>query len=75
MAGPGGYSLGSFARYVLVILISLIPWAIALFLHFWFEQTGVWEAEMSGRALISVVMLGAGMALSFLTYGTLSAKR
>ncbi|MEM1403679.1 MAG: hypothetical protein AAGG55_10145 [Pseudomonadota bacterium] len=75
MAGPRGYSLSAFARYVCVIFVSLIPWAIALFLHYLFDQTGVWQAEMTGRALLSVLMLGTGMTLSFLIYGKLAGRR
>lgn len=71
MAAPGNYTLASFAGYVLRIVLALIPWAAALYLHHWLDESGTWSAEMEGRALMSVVILSVGMGTSFLVYGRL----
>ena len=55
-------------RRIATIVIALIPWAITLYLHYWFEYGEVWEVNMAFRALISVVLLASGMAASFYLY-------
>ena len=57
---------------VLRITLSLTPWAAVLFLHYWLEHGDVWDVSMPYRALISVVLLAMGMALSFVLYNRLS---
>jgi hypothetical protein len=46
------------------IIVSLLPWTAALYLHFWLEHGGVWQVDMPFRALVSVILLAIGMGLS-----------
>ena len=50
---------------------SLMPWALALYLHYYLEDAGVWQADMPFRGAISVTVLGVGMLLSFALYSVL----
>jgi hypothetical protein len=59
-------------RCTVNILLALVPWAISLYLHYWFEHGGVWQVDMAFRTLISGVLLAAGMAGSFFFYSRLA---
>ncbi len=72
MQSPGSYGAEAFARHMLRITIALVPWGLSLFLHYWLEHTCAWDVQMGGRALISVIMLAIGMALSFVLHAKLS---
>ncbi|WOJ95812.1 hypothetical protein R0137_11215 [Congregibacter brevis] len=50
---------------------SLMPWAAALYLHYYLEDAGVWQVDMPFRGAISVTLLGVGMLLSFVLYSVL----
>ena len=54
------------------ILLSFLPWALALYLHYWLEQSGVWRVDMPGRSALSIVLLAVGMGLSFALHSRLS---
>lgn len=70
MASPSQTLLAGITRTVL----ALLPWAGALYLLYWLEQGGVWSVEMPFRALFSVLIIAAGMLLSFLLHTRLSRK-
>lgn len=55
------------------IVLALLPWAFALYLHYRFEHGGVWDVDMPFRALISVVILTLGMGLSFFLHSLLNS--
>ena len=55
--------------------IVMLPWLVALYLHFWLAESGVWAAEQPYRGLISVLLLALGMLISFLLHGRLKARR
>ena len=59
-------------RRAAVIAVALIPWTLTLYLHYWLEHGEVWEVHMAYRALISVVLLAAGMIASLLLYSRLA---
>lgn len=59
-------------KRVAIIAIALIPWACTLYLHYWLEHGGVWDVQMSYRALISVILLAGGMLGSFFLYSWLA---
>ena len=55
--------------------IVMLPWLVALYLHFWLVEKGVWAAEQPYRGLMSVLLLALGMLISFLLHGRLKARR
>ena len=55
--------------------IVMLPWLVALYLHFWLVENGVWAAEQPYRGLMSVLLLALGMLISFLLHGRLKARR
>tara|TARA_B100000035_G_scaffold232904_1_gene201153 strand:- start:1010 stop:1213 length:204 start_codon:yes stop_codon:yes gene_type:complete len=58
-------------RKWLVIFISLTPWVVSLFLHYWLEYEKVWSVDMPYRALVSAILIFFGMALSFFLHSWL----
>lgn len=55
--------------------IVILPWLIALYLHFWLAQSDAWSPEQPYRGLMSVLLLGMGMLISFLLHGRLTKRR
>jgi len=55
--------------------IVILPWLITLYLHFWLAQSDAWSPEQPGRGLMSVLLLGLGMLISFLLHGRLTKRR
>ena len=47
-------------RKWLVIFISLTPWVLSLFLHYWLEYEKVWSVDMPYRALVSAILIFFG---------------
>ena len=59
----------------LFALFALAPWALTLYLHLYFEQTGFWQVDTPYRGLWSVLLLGSGMLMSFWLYFRLQIWR
>ena len=57
---------------ILRIAVALAPWIIAMYAFYWLDSSGTWTSETPHRGKISVVILGAGMAISFLVHSYLS---
>ena len=55
--------------------IVMMPWLVALYLHFWLAESEVWAPEQSYRGLMSVLLLALGMLISFLLHCRLKARR
>ncbi len=55
--------------------VVMLPWLLALYLHFWLAESEVWAPEQSYRGLMSVLLLALGMLISFLLHGRLKARR
>jgi len=55
-------------RRLLKIAIAFMPWVFAMYLYYWLDSSGTWTSETAHRGKISVAILGAGMALSFLVW-------
>jgi len=53
----------------------MLPWLLALYLHFWLAENEAWAPEQSYRGLMSVLLLALGMLISFLLHGRLKARR
>ena len=62
-------------RQLIVWCAVSLPWLIALYLHFWLAQTDAWSPEQPYRGLMSVLLLGLGMLISFLLHGRLTKRR
>ncbi|MEM9386579.1 MAG: hypothetical protein AAGA68_16090 [Pseudomonadota bacterium] len=54
------------------IFVSLVPWGVALFAHYWLEYEDIWAVDMAFRPVISAAILATGLALSFLVHSLLS---
>ncbi|MBT5005909.1 MAG: hypothetical protein HOM95_04380 [Halieaceae bacterium] len=52
----------------------LAPWMFSLYLHFWLDQSQTWSPDKPLRGMFSVMLLGLGMALSFVTFSYLSIR-
>ena len=55
--------------------IVILPWLITLYLHFLLAQSDAWSPEQPFRGLMSVLLLGLGMLISFLLHGRLTKRR
>jgi len=54
--------------------LVLTPWVFSLYLHFWLDQSQTWSPDQSLRGMFSLMMLGLGMILSFVTFSYLSTR-
>ena len=61
-------SLKRKAWRVCSIAIALLPWLAAMYGFYWLDASGTWTSETPHRGKLSVALLGAGMAMSFLVY-------
>jgi hypothetical protein len=61
-------SLQARSRHALKIAIAMTPWVIAMYLFYWLDSSGTWTSETAHRGKLSVAILGAGMALTFLVW-------
>ena len=59
-------SLKSHARYAVEVAVAFMPWLISMYVLYWLEYGEIWTVETPHRNKIAVVILAAGMALSFL---------
>ena len=46
-----------------------------MYTFYWLDSSGTWTAETPHRGKLSVVILGAGMALSFLLWSWISTRQ
>jgi len=58
----------------LKVAVAFIPWIVAMYLFYWLDSSGAWTSETPHRGKISAMILGAGMATSFLVYSFLSGR-
>ena len=49
----------------LKIILALLPWVVSMY-AFWWLDTNLWTTETPHRGKLSVIIMGAGMAASFL---------
>ena len=50
------------------VAIIMAPWLLAMYGFYWLDASGTWTSETPHRGKISVLILAAGMASSFLTW-------
>jgi len=51
---------------VIKIAAAFTPWLISMYLLYWLEYGGIWTYETPHRGKTAVLILVAGMSLSFL---------
>lgn len=54
--------------------LALVPWVLALYLHYWLEHGGIWSVNMPYRGLLSIVLIASAMALSFFLHSVLAGR-
>ncbi|MEM6512941.1 MAG: hypothetical protein AAF660_08020 [Pseudomonadota bacterium] len=59
---------------IVLVSLSLTPWGLSMYLHYWLEVEAVWQVDMPYRGVLSVIMLAVGLALSFVTHTFLSKR-
>jgi hypothetical protein len=62
-------------RYLVESAIALAPWILAMYLVYWLDASGVWSADTPHRGKLSVLVLAAGMLLTFLAHSRFSSRR
>lgn len=62
-------------RSLIEIATSLVPWVASMYVFFWLEQSRIWTFETPHRGKLSVILMGAGMLLSFVIYAYLAGRR
>ena len=50
------------------LMIAFAPWVLACYTFYWLHVGGTWTSETPHRGKLSVILLGTGMVLSFLTH-------
>ncbi|MGI9238767.1 MAG: hypothetical protein ACR2QZ_15315 [Woeseiaceae bacterium] len=55
--------------------IALTPWLMAMYVFYWLDSSGTWTSETPHRGKMSVVLLAAGMLLSFLLHSRLAGSK
>lgn len=60
---------------IVEFVAASIPWILAMYTFYWLDSSGTWTAETPHRGKLSVVILGAGMALSFLLWSWISTRQ
>jgi len=63
------------SRSVIEGALALAPWLASMYVFYWLESSQFWTPETPQRGKLSVVLLGAGMILSFLVRSYLSKRR
>ena len=68
-------SLTSSLRQLLFWIIAAVPWFASMYAFYWLDYSGTWTIDTPHRGKLSVMILGAGMLLSFLLYSWLRKRR
>lgn len=58
-------------RRIALGAVALLPWVGALYLLYLLESRAIWQAAQPWRAVAAVMILAAGMALSFALHNRL----
>ena len=68
-------SLKTKLRYAFTVAVASVPWLVSMYLFYWLDSSGTWTSETPHRGKLSVVLLAAGMALSFFLYSFFAKRR
>jgi FtsH-binding integral membrane protein len=63
------------ASYALTTAIGFAPMVLSIYLLYWFEVSKTWNSETAQRDVVTVLILRAGMVLSFLLLSYFSKRR
>lgn len=66
--------LNAKALVALRLAIAALPWLLSMYTFFWLDRSGTWTSETPHRGKMSVALLAAGMAISFLVYSRWSKR-
>ena len=55
--------------------VAAIPWLVSMYAFYWLDSSGTWTVDTPHRGKLSVMILGAGMLLSFLLYSRFRKRR
>jgi hypothetical protein len=61
--------------HALKIAISFLPWVVSMYTLYWLQYGEIWTTETAHRGKISVVILAAGMGLSFLIHSRFARRK
>jgi hypothetical protein len=67
--------LRTIGRYLVECTLALAPWVLAMYVFYCLQSSGVWTAETPHRGKLSVLLLAAGMLLSFLVQSRIARRR
>lgn len=62
------------AKSICKVVISFVPWVIAMYLFYWLDSSGTWTSDTPHRGKISVAILTAGMLLSFVVHSYITRR-
>ena len=68
-------SLKTKTRYALKVAIAFTPWLLSMYLLYRLSYGGILISETAHRGKISVVILAAGMVLSFLVQSHFAKRK
>ena len=57
------------------VVVAFTPWIIAMYVFYWLDSSGTWTSDTPHRGKISLVILGTGMAASFIVHSYLSRRQ
>ena len=58
-------------QLALKYLLAFLPWLLSMYALYFLETQAVWNTATPYRDLMTVIILGTGMLLSFLVYSYL----
>ena len=58
----------------LKVAVAVTPWLLSMYVFYYLDSSGTWSSETPHRGKISVAILAAGMALSFIIYSLLAGR-
>ncbi len=67
-------SLKTHTGNALKVAFAFTPWLISMYMLYWLEYGEIWTAETAYRGMASVVILVAGMGLSFLLQSRIARR-
>lgn len=60
---------------IIITIVAFSPWVLAMYLLFRLDADGLWTAETAERDVMTIAILVAGMALTFLLLTFFSKKK
>lgn len=67
--------LRAVGRYLVECILAFAPWVLAMYVFYRLQSSGAWTADTPHRGKLSVLLLAAGMLLSFLVQSHFAKRR